>query len=151
MGETELNKPTAALDYYYKGEKLSASKFNQTVDTLNRLTNGAGLPKQILDRKALPPVLFVRVVVTATTQDMGGEVEVDGKDVYEGDWALVTVDDDQDGIYEVARPWKRLWRISPDHGNDDVPVLPRGQLISVYDGDSAPALYMVALADVEEV
>ena len=149
--DADPNKPTAALDYHYRGEKLSASKFNQAVDAINRLTAGAGLPRQVLDRKALPPVLFVRVVVTATTQDMSGEVEVDGKDVYEGDLALVTVDDDQDGIYEVARPWKRLWRISPDHGNDKVPVLPRGQLVSVYDGDSAPKLYMVTLADVTEV
>lgn len=142
----EASRPIEVLPRWHKGESLGSEKLNGAVDAINRITQGIALPVQV-DRpvtSSLPTAC--RVIVTDADTALSGLQEIDGITLVAGNYVLRTADDDKDGVYEAASgAWFRRGKLSASHGRDNSAIYKKGTLISVYDGDSAPLLYMVTV------
>jgi hypothetical protein len=129
---------------------------NQTIEAVNRSRNGVPPPQQIdiavtaTTASVLPTKC--RLVLTSSSTALSGVQTVDGSETQDKDYVLRTCDDDGDGVYRVniAGSWARVARLSKEHGQGSAPVYDHGTVISIWDGDSAPTLYMTTIDDALE-
>lgn len=143
----QVDSPIRSQGMVKRGDGITADSYNQLIDAVRRSTSGVAVPKQkkriYKGSSGLPT--YCRVLVDDATISLSGLPEVDGlTDLAEDDLALVALDTAADGVYEIKAggPWFRVGRLSDQHGTDNAPVYATGALISVYDGNSAPKVFM---------
>lgn len=156
MAEPDLNKPTVLLSRFQRGQRIPAKKLNEAIDAINRQGTGVSGPQQVhrKGKEAATGIpLSCRLLVTDANTTLQGFSDIDGRTPEEGDLILVSIDSDLDGVYQIPKsggPWQRVAKLSLLHGDDKVPVYTKGDLISVWDGDSAPTVYMACVDDTLE-
>ena len=151
--QPRLAEPIRQVRGWRKGEEITAAHLNETAAAVNRMVPGVRPPQQVMPKGA-GDIIVCRLALTDVDAKRAGIAEVDGAVPDPGDKILVQQDEDTDGIYVVQKGggnWKRVWRLSLLHGDDGAPVLKRGQLVSVWDGDSFPQVFLVGIDEVEEV
>ena len=87
--------------------------------------------------------LTCRVAFYYTWGPLTGLYVVDGVMLAEGDWVLISRNDDLDGIYMAsAGAWVRLYKIDPTLP-DPVPTLSPGTMVTISEGYSFPTIFVV--------
>lgn len=147
MADTPDDRPVIQVPLFRKGNELTAEGLNVIGRAINK-RQGAGNPRQINSPTSTDGQLETeaRLLLTDTTVSLYGFPTVDTATPVSGDLILVVFGTTKDGMYQVADSgnWVRIGKLRSTDGLDNAPVYDPGTIISVFDGASAPALYLVA-------
>lgn len=127
-------------------DKASAGKLNTLSNALQSISQG-NRPGSQSPAVNLDYPTSCRLALTDASRALSGLGSLGGATLESGDYVLRATTsnaDEKDGVYVAyLGAWQRIARLKYTPVENSV-VLPHGTLISVWDGNTSPALYMAS-------